>query len=562
MKKKSKEKISLSSLKLQIGNLIDEAINAGLHDVPYQVYTPFQNDVRKSIIQQFNIIEDKLIECMLWQEEVYLFLDKMLNKFASNRSAISEKDVAELFFNTDISLLNSNISINDKIVRALQLLTKKTSDAKRTLLDIFYIHNTVELEGYRIGWQVTQNVVEQLTTIINKYFTVNPSFAISEEYYLLKQISNERNFDNAFYLFYNNLDLLLELTFIKVNYGEEGTFIPVNLYQPFVSVENIEENLYSPFYGGKVNFVSGAITQRIKNRSMTQRNVSLDVNTVSYIRTMADGNIENLSSDHIKDLIKNIDVIKKVSSFDYFPYIFENYVFSPVNEERILKTVKSVEHYFYPNEERMQLRYYAMVKSFFSNKELINQIKKDYYIGYALLLTICYINFKFSKMKTIQKVENFCLYMDKVLFLFREPFVEIAYNFFEYGNQYRFFKKIQTNAKNILKDLKNMAWDVFHLWYLEASCSTEDEGADLFVPYFYCFDKGLLELKECFDLETLFVNKRTGERICFYHKHSYPIEIIEKYMNIEKEKIRRENFSYENIMTQIEYLEYEINSLW
>lgn len=107
-----------------------------------------------------------------------------------------------------------------------------------------------------------------------------------------------------------------------------------------------------------------------------------------------------------------------------------------------------------------------------------------------------------------------------------------------------------------------MAWDVFHLWSLEFACSTEDMGADLFVPYFYCFDKGLLELKECFDLETLFVNKRTGERICFYHKHSYSIDIIEEYMTIDKEKSRRENFSHDNIKLQIEYLENEISSLW
>ena len=561
MRKKSKEKPSLFALKLQISELINKAMSAGLHNIPYEVYNSVQNKLKNEIIKDFDDIENKLIECILWQEDVYLFLDGLSEKF-TNHNIISEKDVAELFLNTDPSLFNKSEALNEKITCAIQLLSQKVSETKKILLDIYYMHRTIELEGCIIGWQAPKNIADQIMQIIDKYFSLNLSYATSKEYYLLKKISNETNFDNAFNLYYNNLDLLLDVTFIKVNDGKSGTFTPIDLYQPFKSVDTIEENLYSPFFGGKVNFVSGTITQRVHNMSMTQRNVSLDVNTVTYIRTMANGRSDNSLSEHIKLLIKNIDIIKKASTFDYLPYILENYVFSPSSEEIVLKTVNSVEHFLYPDDERYCLQNYENVKSLFKAKATIEKVKKEYFIGYALLLLICFINFKFKKMKTLQKLENFCLYMDKMLFLFREPFVEIAFNFFEYGNNYRFFKKIQINAKDIIKELKNMAWDVFHLWCLEAACSTGDVSADLFVPYFYCFDKGLLELKECFDLETIFVNTRTRERICFYHKHSYPIDIIEKYVTIEKEKARRQNFSYENIMSQIDYLETEINSLW
>ena len=556
-------KVSGSNLlRIQIGELTKEALDAGLHGIPYQVYNVAQRNLRKSIVQKFITIENNLVKLMRGQERTYIFLNNLLKKFTDGQEGVSEKDEMELMLNTDGSLFFTDLSYSEKIGVAIHLLTEKVSYVKKTFLDVYYIHKTVEFEGYRIGWSVPQNIKNFFHNFVNKYIATNPSYATSEGYYLLKQISDEKNFDKAYYLYYNNLDLLFDFTFIKVNDGKEGTFFPVDLYCPFDSVENISENLYSPFHGGKVNFVSGMTTQRIYNISMTQRNVALDVNTVSYIRTMADGQLDKLPSDHIKYLIKNINIIKEASSFDYLPYIYENYVFSPDNEERILKTVKSVEHYFYPDDEGQCSRYYEIVKATFKNEELIEQTKREYYVGYALLLLICFINFKFSKMKTLQKLEKFCSYMDEMFFLFREPFVEIAFQFFELGNQYRFFKKIQINAKNILKDLKNMAWDVFHLWGLEARCSTEDKGADLLVPYFYCFDKGLLELKECFDLETLFVNKRTKERICFYHKHSYPIEIIEKYKTIEKEKVRREKFSYENVMTQIGYLENEINALW
>lgn len=562
MKDKTKEIGDLTSLRLQIGELIEEAYNAGLHGKPYQTYDQSQTRLRGSIIQQFGVIEDKLVSSLRWQERAYSFFNNILIKFTKDNSSITEKDIGELILNTDKELLNKDIPFSDKINQAIQMLSEKVAYTRKTLLDIYYIHRTVELEGYRIGWFIPESTCRIIIEIIDNYFNINNSYATTAEYYLLKQISDAKNFDDAYYLYYDNLDLLLDVTFIKVNNGDEGTFIPVDLYKPFESIENISENLYSPFYGGKVNFVSGMSTQRIHNITMSQRNVSLDVNTVSYIRTMADGRIDKLPSKHIKDLIRNILIIKNASSFDYLPYILENYVFSPSNEERIMQTVKSVERYFYPDDEWYNLQCAENIKLVLKEDKAIEQVKKDYSIGYALLLLICYINFKFYKMKILQKLENFCLYMDKMFFIFRDPFVEIAFNFFERGNQYRFFKKIQRNSKTIDKDLKNMAWDVFHLWSLEAACSTEDMGADLLIPYFYCFDKGLLELKECFDLETLFVNQRTGERICFYHKHSYPIKIINQYKTIEKEKRRRANFSYDNITAQIEFLENEINSLW
>ena len=152
--------------------------------------------------------------------------------------------------------------------------------------------------------------------------------------------------------------------------------------------------------------------------------------------------------------------------------------------------------------------------------------------------------------------------MNNMLNLFVEPLVELAYNYFKYGSEYKFFSKIQRNSRNIIKSLKNMAWDIYHLWSLEAQCSVIELGADLLIPYFYCFDKRLLEVKECFDLDAMFICKSTGERICFYHKHSYPIEIIENYLDILNEKERKEKFNKDNLMAMIDWLESEVENLW
>ena len=89
-------------------------------------------------------------------------------------------------------MFDKNISLNDKINHALQLLKKTVSNTKKTLGNIYYIHRPVELKGYRIGWQCPQDTIKQFSKVINKYFTTNPSYAASKEYYLLKQISNKK----------------------------------------------------------------------------------------------------------------------------------------------------------------------------------------------------------------------------------------------------------------------------------------------------------------------------------------------------------------------------------
>lgn len=554
---KTKRNHVLSSLRLQIGDLINKAYNNGLHSKPYQVYSKSQNKIKKCIIKKFCKFEQKLLKSLEFQEKVYLFLCDLKRKDIN-----SEKAYFELILNTDGELLYKELPLKEKISQAQNILSDKIKLAKKVLLDIYYIHKTIEMEGYRIGLDGFEDIDVTIKAVINKYFTVNSSYATSNEYYLLKQIADADNFDVAYDIYYENLDIFLDVTFIKVNYGHKGTFIPVNLYKPFEPIKDIAKNLYSPFYGGKVNFVSGATTQRVHNLSFTQRNVSLDSNTVSFVRTMADGRQDKLS-EKIRNSIRDVFIIKKVAStFDFIPYILENYTFSPANTDKIFKTIASLEKYFYPEEEWYRLEQLNNLKTLLEQDIFFEQVRNEYLIGYALLLLISFIHFKFNNMPPLQKLENFCLYMDSVLFVFREPFVEMAYNFFVKSNQYRFFKKIQRNANNINKELKNMAWDVYHLGSLETACSVMEQGADLLVPYFYCFDEGLLELKECFDLETLFVSQRTGERICFYHKHSYPLELIEKYKLIENEKIRREKFTNENILFQIEYLENEINSLW
>lgn len=558
---KVKKNNDLTNLRIKIGDLIMSSNDNGLYSRPYEIYSKEQVEVRDGIINEYKKIIVQLINSLNYQNEVYNQLLVLREKFLLKTQKIKTEDILTLILNTLPELINSNLPRAEILNLCINELISRLKYDKNLFLDIYYIYKITQIGIYRISGIVDEVEEQKFYAPIEKYFEKIDCFRTSKVYYLMKQIAKENNFSKAYDLFYQNLDLLIDVAVIKSYKKQCNGLMPIDLYKAFDFIIDIKEHLYTPIYEGSVGLISGEVTQRVHNMVFSQRHVSFDTNTLSYIRTMHDKGIDRLS-ENLRGPINDIVKIKQVASYDYSPYIVENYIFTPENKERVIKTIASVEEAFYPNDEYMQNYYRSRIEYSLQMLPAIKGIKDQYYLGYSLLLLMSYINFKFYKQSVIEKINSFCEMMNNMLFIFAEPFIELAYNFFSYGAKYRFFSRIQKNSTNILKSLKNMAWDVYHLWSLEAQCSVIEFGADLLIPYFYCFDKGLLEVKECFDLDAMFICKSTGERICFYHKHSYPIELIESYLDIEKEEERRKKFNKDNIMAMIDWLEFEIENLW
>lgn len=307
-----KKRISLTYFRQEIGKILKESEKNGLYNIPYQTYNKSPNRIKKRLIKKYNNLENELLSCIKEQERVYLLLCDLKNK--TYNTTISQKDILDLFLNTDTKLIYEPLPLNEKINKAQELLTEKISNAKNVLLDIYYIHKTIIVETYRIGWEPNSEINLEIRSVMEKHFLLNKSYSTSQDYYLLKQIAENENFDIAYNLYYKNIDKFVDLVFIKINTTDNSSFKPINLYKPFESIKGISRNLYSPFYGDKVNFISGEITQRINNISYTQRNVFLDSNTVSYIRTIVDekGDKFNLQ---IKELINDVINIKKGTTY-------------------------------------------------------------------------------------------------------------------------------------------------------------------------------------------------------------------------------------------------------
>ena len=104
-----------------------------------------------------------------------------------------------------------------------------------------------------------------------------------------------------------------------------------------------------------------------------------------------------------------------------------------------------------------------------------------------------------------------------------------------------------------------MTWDLVHMHVLERQCSIIEDGADYYIPYFYSFDKDFFEVKKCFDLKAIFINKKTQDYVPFYNNFSYDYDLYLKYQNVER--YRENNYSIENITKLISKYEHEVKAL-
>ena len=65
--------------------------------------------------------------------------------------------------------------------------------------------------------------------------------------------------------------------------------------------------------------------------------------------------------------------------------------------------------------------------------------------------------------------------MNEVTCTLDPAFANLAYAYWEKGEKIRFFGTIQRNRKDILKQIRNMAWDIYHLFNTSLSYQKEND---------------------------------------------------------------------------------------
>lgn len=340
---------------------------------------------------------------------------------------------------------------------------------------------------------------------------------------------------------YRTLEDLTEFYMVNLPYLQDYTIInstqmdnSIDLYSVFSDIANVKGQVYTPFCGGKINIVNESIVRRGvltgDGKAGVQGYISFDTQVISYFYRYYRKQINSLPQN-INDILHLLHT--KPMGVEYLPYTVENLAFSDENVSEVRNAIYAFERLYYKNRaprlcclhraNRIIRRYNRWRK----NENFI--FVKMYYLIYATLLKMCYIQLKHKTRSLKQKMIELCDFMNDELCVMMQPELILAKHYFEQGQKCTFFGKIQRNNDKILENIKNMAWDLFHLRMLEQGCAIRmNENADVNIPYFCTYDRRLLNVKKCYELKSMAINYRTGEKFPFYSKTEEIVEYLQE----------------------------------
>jgi hypothetical protein len=179
------------------------------------------------------------------------------------------------------------------------------------------------------------------------------------------------------------------------------------------------------------------------------------------------------------------------------------------------------------------------------NKKAIEWMAFKYLIIYCQLLKMIAIQLKSprrsNKNKIIEYLE-FC-HNDLKSLSYRE--ISLAKKYFELGQNFKFFEKIQKKRSEIFHAINGMVWDLYHIRQLEEDLVLASKGK---IRYFFSailtFDQGLSELMDLYPLKSIAFCKELNKTVPFYNGNfindisdNDPANIEEMGYFFEKEQI-------------------------
>lgn len=356
---------------------------------------------------------------------------------------------------------------------------------------------------------------------------------------LINAMSHMSTFADMMELYSLNRKLLKDWTFIVATTESEN----MDLYAGMDEIEGIKDRMFTPFANGRVSVINNKIFKRcfIKNdsRARIYRCVSFDTQTISYIeRYYNNGSVPYKGFNSIIRLLNGNDI-----GIDPVPYTLENLLFDSSRRNSVERTLFAYEMMCGENSgnEKKCKKSVKSILSMYeqSDLEAFSFTKELYHAIYLSLLKMCQIQFEHVKMSVNKKLELYVAFMDNKLCKILQPEINLAYVLFKKGSSCGFFGKIQVGNSNVLENLKNMTWDLLHLRFMDYSSTVFDsKRGDVLIPYFYTYDKRLIDVRECYSLKTLAINVKDHSVVPIYALSKNVQDIVEQYCSFEKHNAR------------------------
>lgn len=134
---------------------------------------------------------------------------------------------------------------------------------------------------------------------------------------------------------------------------------------------------------------------------------------------------------------------------------------------------------------------------------------------YCFLLKMYTLKFS-SKKNAPYKTEQLLDFCNNELGIYLESGLYIAFLYFEGKNNTvkNFFQKVTPSAKNILKKIEGMSWDLFHIWNIPTEMAIGSNGGIIQLQSIASGDKALVDIIAVNPIERIFMYN--GEAIVKY----------------------------------------------
>lgn len=365
-------------------------------------------------------------------------------------------------------------------------------------------------------------------------------------------------FDKAFIIYSNNAELLKNISFILPH--PRG----LNYCKPFQDLKMDGINV-EYFFDSEtlVCFDNENVLAARDNQaeSRIEAVISLDTQIQSYIYRQYIDKSYSIPKN-LSEILKLIQ--KRRWAVECLPYTLENTLFNPsFLMSKIYKdNMLAVETYF--GENRLKSRFYSSRLIEWHKKMLrtayANSLRRQYKLIYLNLLVMTDITFHYKELSLYEKERKIIDYFHKKIGIIAEREICLAKIFFTYGTKMKFFGKIQKNKIDNIKNLKNIAWDIFHIHNTINNVNFQSDGnVNFTIPYFVTYDKRLKEiLNAVYKIKSLAFEKGGTQRHIKYSTDILTPEIRMKYFSSEMFLERQHKINGLNELDLIEMIQSEI----
>jgi len=314
--------------------------------------------------------------------------------------------------------------------------------------------------------------------------------------------------------------------------------------------------------------------------------IALDTQALSYLLPYLNGKTTNLP----KDFYEIFSFISQDEVFvDPVPYLTENLpnilidknipqITDRLGAYEVLRTIDA-KHFRETQEVRSKIsqnernsnvdKFVRKMIQDASEPKLMSAVLRRYTLLYCLLLKMSTIQLGSQGRSSDSKLHELVEFMDSQLHTVFAREIVVAAEYFSKGQDLTFFGKIQKRPpdelSDLIKQLKNMAWDFWHIRYIEEAATNESPRPDTapiqpryFFPALLTCDKKFIEIIDLYPLKSCAYQKGSRSPIPFAAKDwiaalsgspGTEAAIMEKYFS--REAIHRRDTKREGVDTKL-----------